>query len=823
MKYLKFVAIIAILGIFLLPSTVFAQPPVVDYTLMEQWGPRAEDFLMKFYSTDTLEFEGLQAGEIDIVEWPLTKTYYDRWTAPPYNETIAVVGAGPEWGMYILDVNNNETLPDGSNNPCNDPAFRHALWHLVDRTFYAATIFAGMANPLWSPVAAAAADAWKNPATVNAHPFDLLEAGNILDANGYTINPVTNKRIDPETGLDINMKVYGRSDHKPRADIAERFGFMLGNVSIGYTLLLKDSGGCYVDVMENKDFNTYTGGWGLGVDVPDTLYGLFHSDMYWHPGWCPNYGHYSDDLSDVLLEGAFYAANVPEAITYVLQWQERYIDPEFVPAPTCVSNMIYHAHRRYYGQGPIGQYEPEEYEYFGQPWKGIVNIPGRGIGTYNNFWTVMNMYPEDPDGHNLCPYTYKRRWGWKVSSARRLNPIYGSWVWDWALMNWIYDSWIGINPFLTTEDKPWMAYQYDVGLWDNPDNPAFPKSTYVTLKIRNDVLWHDGTPMTMEDFRWLIGTEVGDCVPSLLARGCPYPWWYSSIADIHHADILDDQTIKIYFNVRSYLALHWIGGLPLIPKHIWQPLIADLTKDPTKSRIEPTFTGNGAYKFVSYAAYVGAVLTRNNDYFALNPVDVRFTEWEFVKAAENMSAIRLTLTNFASFPVDGNITVADANTTEVFYTGPYTIGPAAKKGQYGTFIDIIIGSGIRRLPVCTYLIISFWVHQPCCCWYDWFVIFHKCPPPTGWHRVARGWSYVGPRLPHYLFSRAHAANTIREDTNIDGRINIKDAVILGVAFAAKPGDLTWDMRADMYPDGVINVKDAVKLGRWFGWPNMCPD
>jgi len=54
------------------------------------------------------------------------------------------------------------------------------------------------------------------------------------------------------------------------------------------------------------------------------------------------------------------------------------------------------------------------------------------------------------------------------------------------------------------------------------------------------------------------------------------------------------------------------------------------------------------------------------------------------------------------------------------------------------------------------------------------------------------------------------------DINNDLYVNVKDAVLLGVAFGSEPGDLNWDARADLNKDGYINIKDAVILGTNFG-------
>jgi len=54
--------------------------------------------------------------------------------------------------------------------------------------------------------------------------------------------------------------------------------------------------------------------------------------------------------------------------------------------------------------------------------------------------------------------------------------------------------------------------------------------------------------------------------------------------------------------------------------------------------------------------------------------------------------------------------------------------------------------------------------------------------------------------------------SIPGDINADTYVNVKDAVLLGVAFDSKPGDPNYNPNADINNDSYINVKDAVILG-----------
>jgi ABC-type transport system substrate-binding protein len=244
--------------------------------------------------------------------------------------------------------------------------------------------------------------------------------------------------------------------------------------------------------------------------------------------------------------------------------------------------------------------------------------------------------------------------------------------------------------------------------------------------------------------------------------------------DVHHVEVIDDQTIKIYYNVRSYLALHWLGGLPLIPKHIWESLVTDPAKDPTAHLADPNLTGNGPFVFIIYQANAGAVLKRNDNYFRGMPIDVRKTEWTY----KGKNYARVTLYNFANEPITVTVKVDELT------SNAYIVPAASGKGAYPGMVDFV--TEVPSLP--TTVSISYTYH---------------------------GWAVSKPTMDF-------KANTVREDINLDKFVNVKDAVILGVAFGSKPGDLNWDARADVFYDGFVNVKDAVKLGVYFGWPNWAP-
>jgi parallel beta-helix repeat protein len=58
--------------------------------------------------------------------------------------------------------------------------------------------------------------------------------------------------------------------------------------------------------------------------------------------------------------------------------------------------------------------------------------------------------------------------------------------------------------------------------------------------------------------------------------------------------------------------------------------------------------------------------------------------------------------------------------------------------------------------------------------------------------------------------------TITGDVNGDYTVNFQDAVIMGLAFSSKSGDLSWNPNTDLNEDGYINFLDVILMGQNFG-------
>jgi hypothetical protein len=57
---------------------------------------------------------------------------------------------------------------------------------------------------------------------------------------------------------------------------------------------------------------------------------------------------------------------------------------------------------------------------------------------------------------------------------------------------------------------------------------------------------------------------------------------------------------------------------------------------------------------------------------------------------------------------------------------------------------------------------------------------------------------------------------LKGDVNGDGKIDMKDIVLVARALGSTPGSPNWNPAADINCDGIVNMKDMAIVVRFFG-------
>jgi hypothetical protein len=371
------------------------------------------------------------------------------------------------------------------------------------------------------------------------------------------------------------------------------------------------------------------------------------------------------------------------------------------------------------------------------------------------------------------------RYGWKTKGyPKHLNPLYAEWYWDHEVLNKIYDSLGFRDPYDLGIWRNWLIRGFEPGTWEHPTEGTCTK---LTLYLREDIKWSDGTPLTMDD---VVFTLV-ESTPMLLAKGYAPPWYYPNVEHIVSYSVLDPYTIELLLDVKSWWAAGWIlGGEYIIPKHIWKPIIE--TGDPSGFKPDAALVGTGPFKFVSHTPDVSVVLQRNPATFAAEPVDVSVSTGSIVHriAPSTTVTFSISLHNLwqgGNLNVHKKVSFVYPNDTEVVITEhDVTLAPCTPDTE--PFTIHVSDAGFNKIKVYVHIL-----------------------GPDPW--TSTEFTFVFP-----IWA------TISEDLNLDFKVNILDIIAIGAAFGSRPGDSNWNARADLVRDYKINILDMIKAATKFGWP-----
>jgi len=553
-------------------------------------GPRADYLNIKIYASDVAEFAAFEAGEIEIVDWPLEASYVEKYSQPLYNQSI-ILAKYNELGMFEFDINNNETIPSypGVKSPTSDPYFRAALSCLVDKNYIVESILKGYAARLDGPIMPWMGDFY-DP-TVHKYEYDTAQARAYLAKAGFTDRDgdgIINYPVGwpgRESGPNLDPLIfYIRSDDVARRKPAgEDYAAKLKAFGIPVDVREADRSVCHDKVMVNHDFHIYTGGWVLSRD-PDWMYDLFYSKQHRHPGPDYNYNAINDSKLDEYLEGIKFAKAIPDAVTACHNAQKRMINPPDDPTFPGIAAFI-----------PL--WSTSGYTAYRRPMAYAVNMAGSGT---TNGWTFLVSYRTD------ARYGHTIHWGFK-SDVQMLNPLYSNWVWDSYVLGEIFDSILAVNPYNLALDMPWVCDKFTTTTYVNETGAQLSR---VILHVRNGVTWHDGQPLTVEDVKFTYDyiKNYTDC------------WLYAAVADIVRTTITGPNELTIDFDVLTVWALHWAMGVYLLPKHIYEGITDPHGFTPGGKPAEQVLIGCGPYKWYQYSSGEYFTLAANRNYFkAIHP------------------------------------------------------------------------------------------------------------------------------------------------------------------------------------------------------------
>ncbi len=153
---------------------------VMDRNPDYRWGPSflpagpaaMAQIVHRFIPNDFTRVAALDAGEIDICGLtPLLDTH--KMASDPRYATMIGVAQGLPHGFCL----------NSSHGPLADIRVRRAFMMTIDRAWLSRTLFFGIAQPAWGPLASSFPEYW--PGVQNFYPHDPVAAAKILDAAGW--------------------------------------------------------------------------------------------------------------------------------------------------------------------------------------------------------------------------------------------------------------------------------------------------------------------------------------------------------------------------------------------------------------------------------------------------------------------------------------------------------------------------------------------------------------------------------------------------------------------------------------------------------------
>lgn len=149
--------------------------------------------------------------------------------------------------------------------------------------------------------------------------------------------------------------------------------------------------------------------------------------------------------------------------------------------------------------------------------------------------------------------------------------------------------------------------------WQTDDGQTF------TFNLRDDVVWHDGTPLTAEDVAFTINRSYDNVI-----RYSNQVWdpiqGATAVKDgsadaATGVEVIDDHTIVLTLETPD---ASWLNQLPepyggIVPKHILESTEGSESESIPFSTTEPV--GSGPYKFIRYEPDQFIEFQANSDYF----------------------------------------------------------------------------------------------------------------------------------------------------------------------------------------------------------------
>jgi peptide/nickel transport system substrate-binding protein len=248
----------------------------------------------------------LESGEADFID-DVPPTDYNRLNDEGNFTMVELTQPGHGWSLMM-----NVERP-----PTDDPAVRRAIALASDKQGMIDTVFNGFGTPGCSPLTNIMFG--YDPASCDYLPYDPEEAGNVLDADGWTMNAETGVR--EKDGTPLVIEHYYRADNPLGQAMATFMQANLATVGIRVNLNGLAQAG-YFDAVRSGQHNTQNW-WDTQTDPDGVTRTLFYSA---NAGGGTNRNNYVNPEMDQLIDTAAATTDPDERQALYAQIQQLAAD-----------------------------------------------------------------------------------------------------------------------------------------------------------------------------------------------------------------------------------------------------------------------------------------------------------------------------------------------------------------------------------------------------------------------------------------------------------------------------------------------------------------
>ena len=527
-------------------------------------GPRVDEILFVYHGTPEASVAALRKGDIDILSDIFRASDVNAISEDPnLNLTFS-----PQTHYCYVAFNIR-------NSPLNDKEIRKAIAHLVPRQQIANRLFEGITVTPMLYETSPTFGKWHNP-DVDVYPYDPSKAKEILISAGYGWDE-NDRLIDENSNLveKITMISPTQEEAPTSYEIAKlvveemkKIGIDAYQQGVAFDALL-------TKVLTERDFDMYF----LCVSnlgrFPRWLYDYYHSKLDVQDG-DNTPGVRDPELDQLLYKFRFESETDDEAM-------EAILDAQTIIGDLAARTPVY------------SRYQIEAYR---KGWVGMIKHRGVGYFSSGAFWTYLNLHTSEAETGG----TVKIDIGGKV---RTLNPLYGTGAYGQKIITLIYDSLLASDPE-TGEVVPYLAEDWNVETLTLNGH----EGQKIVFNLVKNATWQDGKPLTSKDVKFSIEYLKENKIPTFLPV----------VEQVIEVNAPSPQVVEVIMNGTSIFNLIDVGGIIIIPEHIWKDVSDWRTFQPDR---EPHPSSPGLTKMIGSGPFILSEekpgefwrLTANPNYF----------------------------------------------------------------------------------------------------------------------------------------------------------------------------------------------------------------